>query len=201
MAILSFRGISASSGIAGIGQSVSTAYVVLASNPLSTYLGTAWQRRLDICVCRIRRSGEFGSTFDIENIEAGVALCNTARGGHRIGADNEGRTIPHDLIGKYVDIAVDCGGFFGRRHALTQVSFRVSECRPDGNRGNVLYHWDRGDMRIFSRHIGSDFAISGLARKIPTKRERQLREMQVMFNMSPEEVDRNMRLSHQALQE
>lgn len=188
MAIVAFSGTTMTAGAFGFGQSISRANIVVSTGDWAAGTGQMF-------VGKVSSTGDPVTTLEVDELDVGTCRCNTARGGHQIGADAEGRTIPHSLTGKYIDISVDCGGLLPRRNQLTTVEFKVTERREDGNRGSVLYHWNNGQMRMYSYANSHDFAISGIAREIQNEARRRRIETKVFFNMTDEEVEEELEAS------
>ena len=159
MPILGFRGMGVNAAVAGFGQASLCAQVVVFTNAA----GAA--PRFTCC-------GEVMATDDtssgnIQNkwLSFGWQMCNTARGGHRVGNDSSGRSLPLELAGKHIHLKVNCGTFFASTAQECDVEFEVKEMGADGNTGNTLYKFE-GLMPVSSDRITSDLDVSGRFRPV-----------------------------------
>lgn len=161
MTTIAFRGMGVNAAAFGFGQSNTFLQIAI-------FVGSAKDGQAPRSAsCGEVANQDDASSGSIKNkiLSYGWNSCTTAPGGHRVGLDTEGRPIPLFLDGKYIELSADCGTLMASESVDCAVKFAVKERMADGNTGATLYSFD-GRMPISAGRLSSDFAISGMFRRI-----------------------------------
>ncbi|MEZ5577958.1 MAG: hypothetical protein R3F36_04755 [Candidatus Competibacteraceae bacterium] len=102
----------------------------------------------------VMKSGDTGfGKLQNKILHYGWMSCNTQVNGVNLALDKEGRALPLNLVGKFIEIKVDCGTTFASWERVNTV-FKVTEMGKDGNKGKVLFEFD-GMMKIWAGKMSS----------------------------------------------